>query len=191
MSQVWGFGQTHHPLSSQTSHSNTPRYTDDSVDLCQSNAILRHIGRKYNLYGGESLSDQAHVDAILEGVEALRLKYGTLVYQAQLENEAKTAYISEHVDPSTKHGRNGGAHLAHLAALLGAKEWMVGSGVTIADVAVFDIVDLHMRILGEEMKKWYGETLVAHHARVAALPGVAAYLASPLRLEKVNGNGLG
>jgi hypothetical protein len=32
---------------------------------------------------------------------------------------------------------------------------------------------------------------VAHHARIAALPGVKEYLASPRREEKVNGNGLG
>lgn len=33
--------------------------------------------------------------------------------------------------------------------------------------------------------------LVAHHARIAELPGVKEYLASPLRLEKVNNNNLG
>lgn len=33
--------------------------------------------------------------------------------------------------------------------------------------------------------------LVVLHDRVAALPGVKAYLESPLRLEKVNNNGLG
>lgn len=33
--------------------------------------------------------------------------------------------------------------------------------------------------------------LVSHHTRVAALPGIKEYLASPARVEKVNGNGLG
>jgi hypothetical protein len=33
--------------------------------------------------------------------------------------------------------------------------------------------------------------LVAHHGRVAALPGIKEYLASPARLDKVNNNNLG
>jgi len=33
--------------------------------------------------------------------------------------------------------------------------------------------------------------LTAHYKRVADLPGIKEYLASPQRLEKVNGNGLG
>ncbi len=143
------------------------------------------------MYGVDSLANQATIDAILDGVEAIRVKYTTLIYTAQLADDAKATYATEHCDPSSKHARNGGAHLAFLAALLGDKEWMVGDAVSVADIAVFDLVDLHLRILGEELRGWYGSTLVAHHARVAALPGVAAYLASPLRIEKVNGNGLG
>jgi hypothetical protein len=33
--------------------------------------------------------------------------------------------------------------------------------------------------------------LASHYQRVSRLPGVKEYLASPLRLDKVNGNGLG
>lgn len=33
--------------------------------------------------------------------------------------------------------------------------------------------------------------LVAHHGRVAGLPGIKEYLASPARLDKVNNNNLG
>lgn len=33
--------------------------------------------------------------------------------------------------------------------------------------------------------------LVAHHGRIAGLPGIAEYLASPARLDKVNNNNLG
>jgi len=51
-------------------------------------------------------------------------------------------------------------------------------------------VDLHLRILKAEVEAAY-PALAAHHARVAALPGIAAYLASPRRSAKVNGNNLG
>lgn len=33
--------------------------------------------------------------------------------------------------------------------------------------------------------------LTGHYKRIAELPGVKEYLASPLRLEKINGNGMG
>ena len=61
---------------------------------------------------------------------------------------------------------------------------------SMADLAIFDIVDLHLRILKAEVEAAY-PALAAHHARVAALPGIAAYLASPRRSAKVNGNNLG
>lgn len=46
------------------------------------------------------------------------------------------------------------------------------------------------RIYPEEFAAAYPD-LAAHQAKVAAVPGIAAYLASPLRLPKVNNNGLG
>jgi hypothetical protein len=33
--------------------------------------------------------------------------------------------------------------------------------------------------------------LTGHYQRVAELPGIKEYLASPLRMDKVNGNGMG
>jgi hypothetical protein len=33
--------------------------------------------------------------------------------------------------------------------------------------------------------------LAGHYQRVAELPGIKEYLSSPLRLDKVNGNGMG
>lgn len=42
--------------------------------------ILRHIGRKYNMYG-EGLDDMARVDTVLGGVESLRSVYIGLIFQ--------------------------------------------------------------------------------------------------------------
>lgn len=42
-----------------------PRYSDDQVDMCQKNAILRHIARRWNLYGDGGLSQAAQVSASL------------------------------------------------------------------------------------------------------------------------------
>merc|ERR1712137_1501744 len=42
-----------------------PTYKDDDVEIPQSMAIVRHLGRKYNLYGS-NLSEQARVDVGIE-----------------------------------------------------------------------------------------------------------------------------
>jgi hypothetical protein len=72
--------------------------------------------------------------------------------------QAKTTYAATHIDPSSKGGRNGGAHLAYLAAFAARNpEWhsgrghSVGAGLTAADVELFDVLDLHLRIFKEEV----------------------------------------
>lgn len=69
--------------------------------------------------------------------------------------------------------------------------WAVGSACSIADILLFDIVDVHERALGAEKFADEYPDLVAIKKKVAAIPGVAAYLSSSKRLEKVNNNGLG
>lgn len=171
-----------------------PRYADSEVDLCQSNAILRHIGRKYNLYGA-SLAEAALVDEAVDGVEDLRRKYGDLIYGKSLADDAKAEYIALHVSPSSAAGaRNGGAHLSYLANCLAVNAsgsgWTVGMDVTIADIAIAELIDLHERIMKEKLQESWPQ-LLAVKEKVYALPGVKAYLESPLRLEQVNNNKLG
>jgi hypothetical protein len=73
-----------------TSHA-TCRYVDDEVDMVQSNAILRHIGRKYGLMGSTE-KEHSVIDMAMEGVESLRMKYLGLIYQAQM-SEVRVCWI--------------------------------------------------------------------------------------------------
>ncbi|KAG2484598.1 hypothetical protein HYH03_016639 [Edaphochlamys debaryana] len=171
-----------------------PRLVDGEYDIVQSNAILRYLARKYKLYGKDE-HEAIAVDMIMEGVESLRVKYLNLIYQDKLEPEAKAVYWKTHGDPETAEGRNGGAHLRHLSRLLarntaGAGKAFVGSSLSMADLCAFDVLDLHSRIFGEELKAAYPD-LATFHAHVAALPGVKEYLAGPQRVAAVNGNSLG
>jgi len=52
---------------------NLPYLIDGDVKITQSNAILRHVARKANLYG-ETEKERAHVDLILEQTMDLRNK---------------------------------------------------------------------------------------------------------------------
>ena len=170
-----------------------PRFVDDEVDMVQSNAILRHLGRKYDLYGS-NLKENAQVDMIIETVESIKGKYLTLVYTDNLEDTSKDAYWKTHLDLDSIEGRNSGAHFAYLDALVkklsGDGPFALGSTWSIADIVVFDIVDRHINIWGDDFKTGYPD-LTALHEAVAAIPGIKAYLASDRRPQKQNGNSLG
>ncbi|KAK9816216.1 hypothetical protein WJX74_009459 [Apatococcus lobatus] len=169
-----------------------PAYSDDEVEhLVQSNAILRHLGRKYNLYGS-SRTENAAVDEAIDGVEDLQLKYVGLIYGGKLADDAKASYWSTHGDPKNKTARNGGAHLGFLASLLSSATngHIVGSSLTIADVAVWNITDNHLQIFPKEIEGEYPE-LAQFHKQFASLPAIKSYLNSDLRLGQNNGNGLG
>ena len=92
-------------------HARTPppptprRYQDANIDLCQSGAILRHIGRTYGLYPADPIQ-AAKVDELMDGVESLTLKYLALIYQDSLVREpsARAAVGLAHTG-----GRRGGA----------------------------------------------------------------------------------
>ena len=170
-----------------------PRFQDDTVDMVQSNAIVRHLGRKHDMYGSD-LKEQALVDQILDTVESIKIKYLALIYEGQLSDEAKADYYKLRIDEAGTKERNGGAHFAYLDCMLkkmsGDGPFVLGSKLTIADILVFDIVDMHLRIYGDEFKSAW-PALAAHHDAVAALPNVAAYLASEKRHGQQNGNSLG
>lgn len=200
--------------------------------------LFRYLARRVGL-NGNSEAEACTIDMINEGIESLRSKYLTLIYQDELVSafssscdcdglfcavafgdliwllcwfdkrafvntpcpilvshhfpqKTKEAYWSMHGDKASTKVRNGGAHFEYLARYLrgNASGFAVGSGLTMADLNLFDIVDLHARIFPEELKAEYPE-LMSHSAKVAELPGVREYLASPRRFEKVNGNGLG
>jgi glutathione S-transferase len=170
-----------------------PRFQDDTVDMVQSNAIVRHLGRKHDMYGTD-LKEQALVDQVMDAVESIKLKYLNLIYQDQLSDEAKAAYFKLHIDASGAVERNGGAHFAYLDCMLKSHKdggaFVLGSQLSVADITLFDIVDAHVRIYGDEFKTAW-PALAAHHDAVAGLPTVAAYLSSDRRHPKQNGNALG
>ena len=88
--------------------------------------------------------------------------------------------------------RNGGAHLGFLAALVasGSKGHIAAGSFTIADVAVFNILDNHLQIFQKEITDTYPE-LITFHEKISAMPAIKAYFGSEDRLAQNNANGLG
>lgn len=56
----------------------------------------------------------------------------------------------------------------------------VGGALTVADISLYDMTEFYLRKYGAKFGAAY-PALVAHHAKIAGLPRIAAYLASPLR----------
>ena len=194
-----------------------PCLSHKGLRLAQTDAIVRYIAREWGLYGGDH-ADAALVDMVLLGVEDVRKAYLKLAYADRFEAAAVAAFVEKHLSAGGVTAKNGGVHLAYLEGLLtrsaaagrhavaaggsgggggggGGGGFLCGGGelLSVADIALFDMVDLLVRpAMGcaEALRAGF-PALAALHAKVAALPPVAAYLASPARLEKVNGNGLG
>lgn len=145
--------------------------------LAQTDAITRHLGRLVGWYGLDDGVD-SRIDELLGGVEGLRAKHTQYMYggsEATLEQ-----YQQLHVSRAGVNQRNGGAHLQYLENLVGS-EWSTGLQVTIADAQLFDIVDVHVALLGGEAIAASFPKLANLHHKFAALPGVAAYLKSSMR----------
>uniref|UniRef100_A0A4X1T1F3 Glutathione S-transferase P n=2 Tax=Sus scrofa TaxID=9823 RepID=A0A4X1T1F3_PIG len=71
--------ETWPPLKPSCLFRQLPKFQDGDLTLYQSNAILRHLGRSFGLYGKDQ-KEAALVDMVNDGVEDLRCKYATLIY---------------------------------------------------------------------------------------------------------------
>jgi hypothetical protein len=56
---------------------------DGELDICQSQAIMRYLGRKLVCYGASD-ADRAAIDEVLDGIVALRKFYLELIYTFQI-----------------------------------------------------------------------------------------------------------
>ena len=143
-----------------------PMLDDDGFRLVKGPAILGYLGAKHGLRPTEP-RDAARCDALTLGAEDLRIRY----FRAFGEDEAKRAEFvrgewSERWLP----------RLDGLLARSGSDRHFVGATLTVADVALWDVLDAVTTFIP-------GATLAGHdrleafRRAFAARPPVAAYLA--------------
>ncbi|KAG2497343.1 hypothetical protein HYH03_004504 [Edaphochlamys debaryana] len=172
-----------------------PRFIDEGheggpphgeVDLVQSQAIMRHLGRRHGLYGSD-LVEAGRIDMILDAVVELRAKIKTVVIDQRLDPGAVAAYAGSVMAPAEELKSSammgpGLASLEHIlaSALYSGAGWAVGPSASIADFALFNLTDLHLDHWSDLVRSRF-PALAQHHGRVAALEGVAQYLASESR----------
>lgn len=134
-----------------------PMLIDGDVELVQSNAILRYLARKYDLYGSTN-QEAARVDMINDGVEDLRGAYTVLIYQNY--EEGKDAYVKALPDK-----------LRPFENLLkDTKGYILGEKMTFADYNLFDLLDIHLTLAPNCLDSF--PALQSYHARVLNRPGV-------------------
>jgi len=157
-----------------------PRLIDGSLNLVQGYTICRHLARKFNLYGS-TLEEHAKADEIADAGEDLRSQYYEAIYTSGDFDAEVRAFAAS--SPGI---------LAGLEYLLsknnGGHGYFVGAGVTYADFIIFEMLDIIPKLLPNHLDAY--PLLKAFHARVAARPKIAAYIASGKR-PQVNGNNRG
>ena len=144
---------------------------DKSVLIPQSGAIIRHLGRVLNLYGQTELAHTI-VDYVLESVVDWRSKFIPVAYARMYgtPQDVQDKYWGELLDHNLKTMEK------LLANPTKSGIWFTGESPTIADAMVWDTIDLNFAKWSEVLDRY--PTLRAFYDRFAALPGIAAHLAS-------------
>ena len=142
--------------------------------LAQSGAIANHLARLHGLRG-KTPREEAQVDQALGGADDTRLEIRKLVTVAPEERAAVRAELNATVLP-----RWLGYFDRLLAANGGGKTFLVGGGLTVADLALWYLLELiRDNDLGAPLDHY--PALVAFAARIAERPRIAAYLKSARR----------
>lgn len=106
-----------------------PLFRDGDLNIVQSNAILRYIARKHNLYGANE-TERVQVDMYLDGVMDFRQRYTRLIYIDKLADEAFDAFKKDVVPVWMSSFEN------ILKKNNSGDGYFVGSDITVVDYAL-------------------------------------------------------
>ncbi|XP_038656935.1 glutathione S-transferase P-like [Scyliorhinus canicula] len=155
-----------------------PKFKDGDFVLFQSNAILRYLARKHDLYG-KGDKEGAQIDMANAGVEDLRIKYAILIYKDY--DTGKEDFIKT-LPPALKPFED------LLAKNNGGKDFLVGSKISFADYNLVDLLS-NFEVLSPGCLK-ATPLLKAYVNRVLSRPKLKAYLESDAHKKvPINGNG--
>ena len=160
-----------------------PLLSEDGQIFCQTHAIVKYLGRKYNMYGSTKLQDY-FVDSLLVGIEALRMKYSE-AKNVENKSEALKSFEEKHLNPSTKTGVNAGAHMAYLDGYLQRSKtsWAAGGqDLSIADIFLFNLYDM-LRTKFQHLPSLYPK-IEEHHQSFSRIQSVKEFLVSNKRFDE-------
>ncbi|XP_069142307.1 uncharacterized protein [Argopecten irradians] len=137
--------------------------------FCQSGAMYRFVGREHGLYG-DTNEDMTMVDVVMGTLEDI---FYELIKVFMEKDETKKAEIKAELGKTVIP-----KFVKYLANIKSDKEWMVGSKLTIADIAVFSLFDQLPVMFGEEIIEAYrnNESLQAHAKTVLTNKGIRKWI---------------
>ncbi|XP_056328691.1 glutathione S-transferase P [Danio aesculapii] len=153
-----------------------PKFEDGDLVLFQSNAMLRHLGRKHAAYGKNDC-EASLIDVMNDGVEDLRLKYIKLIYQEY--ETGKEAFIKDLSN-----------HLKCFENVLAKNKtgFLVGDQISFADYNLFDLL-LNLKVLSPSCLDSF-PSLKSFVDKISARPKVKALLeCENFKKLPINGNG--
>lgn len=145
---------------------NLPYLIDGDLTLTQSNAILRHLGRKYELLGSSAV-EAARVDLMLEeGMDFRNRTVGMAYGRAGNFEEVKADYAATLAKNCAKYSK-----------YLGKNQYFGGGTTpTACDFVMYELLDQNSLMIPGCLDSF--PTLQAFCKNFAALPKIAEYLAS-------------
>jgi len=142
---------------------NLPYYVDGDIKITQSNAILRHVGRKNGL-DGKSEAEKVRVDIMENQIMDLRNGFIGVCYRPGFTDN-RPKYI---------------ANVAILFKLfqdfLGDNNWLAGPNITFVDFHFWELLDQHLEFESAILDDF--PKLRAFHKRFLDLPEIKEYMAS-------------
>ncbi|ELK13262.1 Glutathione S-transferase P 2 [Pteropus alecto] len=174
------------PLKASCLFGQLPKLQDGDLTLYQSNAILRHLGRSFGLYGKDQ-REAALVDMVNDGVADLRNLCGHLIHHDCEEDKARYMRdLPEHLKPfETLLAQNQGGQAFIVGNQTPASSHLLPPTPTLqisfADYNLLDLLLTHQVLTPGCLDAF--PLLSAYVARLSARPKLKAFLASP---EHVN-----
>ncbi|XP_069608724.1 glutathione S-transferase P 1-like [Ranitomeya imitator] len=159
-------------LKKQAVFGQLPQFKDGDFVLYQSNTILRYLGRKYGISGGNN-QESALIDMMNDGVDDLRTKYIRLVlleletgkekYEKELPNNLSTF---ERILSQNSNG----------------SKFVVGDKISYADYNLLDILHCHLDLFPGCLSAF--PLLKAYNQHIISRPKLMKYLKSEGRAKR-------
>jgi len=143
---------------------NLPWYIDDNVKLTQSNAILRHIGRKNNLFG-KNADEASEIDMLIDTSGDILAAIVKMIFDPDFDN--LVGKHPEAMEPKLK-------QLSEY--LSGGKKFLLGDSISVADFTMYISLDWHSKLDEGFLAKF--PILDNYLKTIKSEPKVKAYLES-------------
>jgi len=144
---------------------NLPYMIDGDIKITQTNAILRYLGRKYQLEG-KTEAEKASCDMMLENAMDFRNGFVRLSYSSKEQfDETKPTYL-KNLEPK----------LEQFSKYLGERPFFAANTVTVSDFHMYEMLVSHQKLSPELIGKF--PNLVEFIKRMENLPRMADFLKS-------------